>query len=245
MTVTTSWDRVGVGVPRGSFRPSGVFLGTLALTAVGGVMAWQKYGSVQFDVFLFVIFGWIASLSLHEYAHALFAYRGGDRTVASRGYLKLNPLKYAHPVLSIVLPVLFLLLGGIGLPGGAVWVDHSDRATRRPEPDQPGRPADQPRTRASLLSLPFVSGRPPWPHRLLGRRGVPGVSAAHRGDSEPDPAARPGRRQRGPALADRALRPLLRPVAPGTACCSCSRFCSSSRSASVIFFDAVNALGAG
>jgi Zn-dependent protease len=122
---TYGWDRVGVGVPKGSFRPSGVFLGTLVLCAAGGVMAWNHYGSVKFDVFLFVTFGWIASLSLHEYSHALFAFRGGDRAVAARGYLKLNPLKYAHPVLSVVLPVVFLLLGGIALPGGAVWVDHS------------------------------------------------------------------------------------------------------------------------
>jgi Zn-dependent protease len=122
---TYGWDRVGVGVPKGAFRPSGVFLGTLVICAVGGVMAWNNYGSVKFDVFLFVTFGWIASLSLHEYSHALSAFRGGDRTVAARGYLKLNPLKYAHPVLSVVLPVVFLLLGGIALPGGAVWVDHS------------------------------------------------------------------------------------------------------------------------
>jgi len=43
--------------------------------------------------------------------------------VAERGYLTLNPLKYTHPLLSIVLPVIFIILGGIGLPGGAVWVD--------------------------------------------------------------------------------------------------------------------------
>lgn len=119
------WDRVGVGVPRGSFRPSPVFLGTVALCIAGGAMAWYGYGNMQFDVFLFVVFGWIVSLSLHEYSHALFAFHGGDRSVAGRGYLKLNPLKYAHWVLSVLLPVLFLLLGGIGFPGGAVWVDHN------------------------------------------------------------------------------------------------------------------------
>jgi Zn-dependent protease len=118
------WDTVGVGVPKGSFRPSAVFLGTLAICVTGGVMAWHDYGSRQFDVFLFVVFGWIVSLSLHEYSHALFAFHGGDRAVANRGYLKLNPLKYAHPVLSVVLPIAFLLLGGIGMPGGAVWVNH-------------------------------------------------------------------------------------------------------------------------
>ena len=70
------------------------------------------------------------SLCLHEYAHALVAYPAGDRGVAERGYLRLNPLKYTHPVLSIVLPIIAVILGGIGLPGGAVWVDHAHIRSR-------------------------------------------------------------------------------------------------------------------
>jgi Zn-dependent protease len=112
-----------IGGGRELFRPSAVFLGVIALFVTGGVMAWRGYGNIAFDVFLFVMAGWIVSLCLHEYAHAVIAYRGGDVQVAAKGYLTLNPLKYAHPVLSILLPVVFLMLGGIGLPGGAVWVD--------------------------------------------------------------------------------------------------------------------------
>lgn len=112
------------GANRDLFRPSPVFLGVVALFVTGGVMAWQGYGNVGFDVFLFVVAGWIVSLCLHEYGHALLAYRAGDVQVAAKGYLTLNPLRYAHPILSIALPVVFVLLGGIGLPGGAVWVDH-------------------------------------------------------------------------------------------------------------------------
>jgi Zn-dependent protease len=115
--------RRGAGTIRDAFRPSPVFLGLVALFITGAVMVWNEYGSINFDVLLFVIAGWLVSLSLHEYAHALSAYRTGDRSVAERGYLTLNPLKYTHPILSIVLPVVFLLLGGIGLPGGAVWID--------------------------------------------------------------------------------------------------------------------------
>ena len=84
------------------------------------------------------------SLCLHEYAHAVVAYRAGDRDVAHRGYLTLNPLKYTHPLLSIVLPVVVVLLGGIGLPGGAVWVDrHAIRGPTAAHPGQPRRPGDQ------------------------------------------------------------------------------------------------------
>jgi Zn-dependent protease len=108
---------------RQAFRPSWVFIGVVAVFVASGAMAWTRFGSVQFDVFLFVVSGWIVSLCLHEFAHALVAYRAGDLGVAERGYLTLNPLKYTHPLLSIVLPVVFLLIGGLGLPGGAVWVD--------------------------------------------------------------------------------------------------------------------------
>ncbi|HZV53161.1 MAG TPA: site-2 protease family protein [Candidatus Dormibacteraeota bacterium] len=74
---------------------------------------------------LFVVAGWITSLCLHEFGHAVAAYLGGDRSVVEAGYLTLNPLKYTHPVLSVVLPMAFVLLGGVGLPGGAVYVDRS------------------------------------------------------------------------------------------------------------------------
>jgi Zn-dependent protease len=121
--VAFSRDRTVTGAPREAFRPSAIFLGLVALFAVSGWMAWTGYGTARLNVFLFVVSGWVVSLCLHEYAHALLAYRGGDHAVVERGYLTLNPLKYAHPLLSIALPVLFLLIGGIGLPGGAVWVD--------------------------------------------------------------------------------------------------------------------------
>lgn len=73
--------------------------------------------------FIVVIVGWIFSLCLHEFSHSLVAYYGGDTSVKDKGYLTFNPLKYTHPVYSIVLPVVFLLLGGIGLPGGAVYIE--------------------------------------------------------------------------------------------------------------------------
>lgn len=73
--------------------------------------------------FTIVLFGWIFSLCLHEFSHALVAYYGGDYTVREKGYLTFNPLRYTHPVFSIILPLVFLLLGGIGLPGGAVYIE--------------------------------------------------------------------------------------------------------------------------
>ncbi len=73
--------------------------------------------------FIVVLVGWIFSLSLHEFAHALVAYYGGDTSVKDKGYLTFNPLKYTHPLYSLALPLLFLVMGGIGLPGGAVYIE--------------------------------------------------------------------------------------------------------------------------
>lgn len=74
-------------------------------------------------VALLVSTGWILSLCFHEFGHAITAYVGGDNSVKERGYLTLNPLAYTNLGLSIVLPTIFLFLGGIGLPGAAVLVE--------------------------------------------------------------------------------------------------------------------------
>jgi Zn-dependent protease len=145
-------------VPRNAFVPSPVFVGIVALTAVSGWMTWTGYGNVRVDVFLLVICGWLVSLCLHEYAHALMAYAAGDRGVAERGYLRLNPLKYTHPILSIVLPIIAVILGGIGLPGGAVWVDHAHIRSRA---KQSLISAAGPLTNvifALVLAVPFLAG---------------------------------------------------------------------------------------
>ena len=81
--------------------------------------------------FTVVLIGWIFSLCLHEFSHALVAYYGGDTTVKDKGYLTFNPLKYTHPVYSLLLPLLFLVLGGIGLPGGAVYIEKWRLRSRR------------------------------------------------------------------------------------------------------------------
>ena len=118
-----------------SVRPSPIFLALVAITTVGGVLAWLAAATVRpmayVGVFIFVIAGWLVTLCLHEFAHAFTAWRFGDHDVEVRGYLTLNPLKYSHPLLSLGLPVLFIALGGIGLPGGAVYVRTSFMTKRQ------------------------------------------------------------------------------------------------------------------
>ncbi|MFJ6795603.1 site-2 protease family protein [Streptomyces sp. NPDC091268] len=109
---------------RGERQISSVFIGIAAVMAVTGWAVWTGYStSTGLAVFLFVTSAWIVSLCLHEYAHARTALHSGDLSVGAKGYLTLNPLKYTHALLSIVLPVLFVIMGGLGLPGGAVYIE--------------------------------------------------------------------------------------------------------------------------
>jgi Zn-dependent protease len=107
-------------------RPSPIFLALVGATALGGVLAWLAGSSVRplsyVGVFTFVIAGWLVSLCLHEFGHAYTAWRFGDRDAAVRGYLTLDPRRYTHPGLSLLLPIVFTALGGIGLPGAAVYL---------------------------------------------------------------------------------------------------------------------------
>src|SRR6266550_6157281 len=114
----------------GAIRVSPIFAIPVGAAVVGGAGLWSGVapGLTLLLSVLLVIGGWVTSLCIHEFGHALLAYLGGDRSVAAAGYLSLNPLKYTHPVLSIALPIVFLLIGGIGLPGGAVYLN--ERAIR-------------------------------------------------------------------------------------------------------------------
>jgi Zn-dependent protease len=111
----------------GAVRPSPVFLAIVACFAVFGAIVWTSGFATgrgyRLAVFAFVVSGWLISLCLHEFGHAYTAWRYGDHTVAVRGYLTLNPARYVDAGLSIVLPMIFLVAGGIGLPGGAVYID--------------------------------------------------------------------------------------------------------------------------
>lgn len=103
-----------------------MFLILLAITALGGVLCTgDSELMITAGVMVLVLAGWAVSLCLHEFGHALVAYRGGDTSVANRRYLTLDIRRYLNPMLSFVLPLFFLLAGGIPLPGGAVWINES------------------------------------------------------------------------------------------------------------------------
>ncbi len=99
------------------------FWGMVIIMIGSGMAAYFRWVDPGIAVFFFVTMGWIISVSLHEFGHALVAYWGGDKSVINKGYLTLNPLKYSHGTLSIIFPIIILIMGGIGLPGGAVYIN--------------------------------------------------------------------------------------------------------------------------
>jgi Zn-dependent protease len=68
--------------------------------------------------------GWILSVMVHEFSHAAVAWLGGDRSVVEKGYLSFDVRRYGDLGVSLVIPLLALVMGGIGFPGGAVYIRH-------------------------------------------------------------------------------------------------------------------------
>lgn len=101
---------------------SGVALGLIAVWCASWAALGLMEPAPKVLTFVFVMCGWIVALSVHEFCHAWVADRAGDTTVEGRGYLTLNPFKYTDPFMSIVLPMVVLAIGGIGFPGGAVYL---------------------------------------------------------------------------------------------------------------------------
>ena len=160
--------------------------------------------------FIVVIVGWIFSLCLHEFSHSVVAYYGGDTSVKDKGYLTFNPLKYTNPVLSIILPVIFLLLGGIGLPGGAVYIESSRLRSKRWESAVSlAGPAANLVVAVILANLELCAS---LLQRHLAGTGVPGADAGLGGGAEPDPSAAVRRLSRREAVPQRATALQSRPV---------------------------------
>jgi Zn-dependent protease len=66
-------------------------------------------------IVVFVII--IVSMVLHELAHGVVAYLLGDDTAKSEGRLSLNPLKHLDPVMSVIVPFLLYISGGVVFGG--------------------------------------------------------------------------------------------------------------------------------
>ncbi|MBT2609918.1 site-2 protease family protein [Streptomyces sp. ISL-87] len=114
----------------GPTRISFIFLGFIATSLGGGWALWSGPTSwpTGLIAFVFVTAVWLVSLCLHEFSHegtATLIENKAPGEGLGRGLTRpyLSPLKYTHALLSIILPVLFVIMGGLGLPGGAVYIE--------------------------------------------------------------------------------------------------------------------------
>ena len=64
------------------------------------------------DNILIVLVIILVSVILHELTHGIVAYLLGDTTAKDEGRLSLNPLKHIDPVISILVPLVMVILGG-------------------------------------------------------------------------------------------------------------------------------------
>ena len=81
--------------------------------------------------FLLFIPFFLVSITVHEYAHAFFAFRFGDNTAKNSGRLTLNPLKHIDLIGTIILPFISFS-SGIGLIGWAKPIPVNRNAMRDP-----------------------------------------------------------------------------------------------------------------
>jgi len=108
---------------RSSAPLSSAFLLLIAVFLACAVWMLYRPDHARLLVFPFVLTGFLISLCLHEFGHAIVAFYCGDSTVEEKGYLTLNPLRYTDLQYSILFPILVMAIGGVGLPGGAVYIN--------------------------------------------------------------------------------------------------------------------------
>ena len=95
----------------------------------------------QVRLALLSLVGFVLSVTVHEFGHALVADRLGDRLPRSQGRLTLSPLAHIDPLGTIVIPLLAVFVSGVPFIawGKPVQTNPSGMTTRLP------------RTTASLL----------------------------------------------------------------------------------------------
>ena len=86
---------------------------------------------VQVKKALAVLITLLLSVSVHEYSHALAAWKLGDDTAARQGRLTLNPFAHADPIGTLLLPLLGVLWGGAAFGWGRPVPYVPNHLTRR------------------------------------------------------------------------------------------------------------------
>lgn len=98
------------------------------------MITFSALAGIDFTQVLIQLAVLIASLSVHEAAHAWAAYRLGDRTAERLGRLSLNPTVHVDPIGTLLFP-LIAILTGLPLIGWAKPVPVDTRFLKHPTRD--------------------------------------------------------------------------------------------------------------
>lgn len=111
------------GVSSPAARPSNLIGGAiLAVWLALGAALIMAPRPPHVLTFAFVMVGWLLTVMAHEFAHAVVGWFGGDHTVKAKGYLDFDPRRYGSWQTTLLIPLAALALGGVGFPGGAVYL---------------------------------------------------------------------------------------------------------------------------
>jgi len=148
-------------------KPPNNLIGIALLAAFLGLGVALAYAPASKTplTFAFVLLGWVLAVMVHEFSHAAVAFLAGDHTVADKGYLSFDPRRYGDLGTSLVIPLIALALGGIGFPGGAVYLRND--LMRSPLWRSAASLAGPAATYGVLLLLAVVLA-------TVGREGLPG-----------------------------------------------------------------------
>ena len=180
---------------RDALSISPVFLVPLGLTIAAGLGLYMDPAKLYVTplTIVFIVCGWITSVCVHEFGHALAAYLGGDLSVKDKGYLTLNPLKYTHTLFSIVLPLLYLMIGGSRPAGRRGLYQHARPAQQPLGDDRLGGGADRQRALRSAGHLAILLRLGALDHArelaFLAGAGLSWFSGGVRPGVQLDPAA--------------------------------------------------------
>ncbi|SOV81694.1 membrane integral peptidase, M50 family, putative [Plasmodium reichenowi] len=106
-------------------KMNGYYIGNLFLTItyLFSFFFFILYYYNSYIIFvLFVFFAFLIYLCLHEFAHALVAYKYGDITMIYKGYLYLDILNYLDIFHTLIIPLITLFITGFGIPGNLYWL---------------------------------------------------------------------------------------------------------------------------
>jgi hypothetical protein len=71
----------------------------------------------------FVTVGWFLCILVHEAGHAIFINYTGENSLKES--LRMNFIKFKHPINSLLIPIIIMFFLGYGIPGGLDYLDES------------------------------------------------------------------------------------------------------------------------